>query len=78
MTPHRSRKGHDDDHVLREYGHSLLNKELIDLKKFRTRAEADIAIFAAIEIFYNRQRIHSALRYRTPAEAEAACRARAD
>ncbi|OLZ11073.1 IS3 family transposase [Sulfobacillus thermosulfidooxidans] len=52
--------------------HSLLKKELIYLTKFRTWAEAEVAIFAYIEIFYNRQRVHSTLDYQTPAEAEAA------
>ncbi|WP_369825228.1 integrase core domain-containing protein [Sulfobacillus sp. hq2] len=55
-----------------ESWHSLLKKELIDLTKFRSREEAERAIFAAIEIFYNRQRVHSALDYQTPPEAEAA------
>ena len=38
---------------------------------FRTRAEARAAVFAYVEVFYNRQRLHSALDYRTPAEARA-------
>jgi len=50
-------------------------KELIDLTKFRTRAEAEVVIFASIEIFYKRHRVHSALDYQTPAEAEAAYQA---
>jgi transposase InsO family protein len=77
MTARMSRKGHDDDHALRESWHSLLKKELIDLKTCRTQAKADIATCAAIEIFYNLQRIHSALGYRTPAEAEVAYQAQA-
>ncbi|WP_020374129.1 IS3 family transposase [Sulfobacillus thermosulfidooxidans] len=42
----------------------------------RSREEAEQAIFASIEIFYNRQRIHGALDYQTPAEADAAYHAR--
>lgn len=38
------------------------------LPHFRTRA----ALFEYIEIFYHRQRLHSALGYRTPQEAAAA------
>jgi transposase InsO family protein len=33
--------------------------------------EARQAIFDFIEVFYNRQRLHSTLAYRTPAEYEA-------
>jgi putative transposase len=39
--------------------------------RFRTRAEARAAVFEYIEIFYNRQRLHSGLGYRTLAEARA-------
>ena len=43
--------------------------------RFRTRAEARAAVFEYIEVFYNRQRLHSALGYRTPAEARASMEA---
>jgi putative transposase len=42
---------------------------------FRTRAEARAAVFEYIEVFYNRQRLHSALGYRTPVEARASMEA---
>ena len=42
-----------------------------DPAQFRTCKEAKAAVFDDIEIFYNRQRLHSALGYRTPAEARA-------
>ena len=48
-----------------------LKKEHVHQTRFRTRAEAKAAVFEYIEIFYNRQRLHSALGYRTPAEARA-------
>ena len=39
--------------------------------RFRTREEARAAVFEYIEVFYNRQRLHSSVGYRTPAEARA-------
>jgi transposase InsO family protein len=48
-----------------------LKTERIHEARFRTRAEARAAVFQYIEVFYNRQRLHSALGYRTPAEARA-------
>ena len=38
-------------------------------------AEARAVVFEYIEVFYNRQRLHSALGYRTPAEARASMEA---
>jgi putative transposase len=36
---------------------------------FATKARARFALAEYIKIFYNRQRLHSSLGYRTPAEA---------
>jgi transposase InsO family protein len=77
MTASMSRKGHGDDHVLMESGHSLLKTERIDRTPCRTQATAEMTIVEYLEMFYNRQRIHGALGSRTPAKAEAAYRARA-
>ncbi len=38
--------------------------------KFKNRNEAKLAIFNYIEIFYNRQRIHQSLGYKTPNDFE--------
>ncbi len=38
-----------------------LKTERIHEARFRTRAEARAAVFEYIEVFYNRQRLHSAL-----------------
>jgi putative transposase len=48
-----------------------LKTERVHGAQFRTRAEAKAAVFEYIEVFYNRQRLHSGLGYRTPAEARA-------
>ncbi len=44
--------------------------ELLDRQKWKTRVELASAIFDYIQIFFNRQRRHSALGYRTPIEYE--------
>lgn len=49
---------------------SSMQIELLDRKKWKTRLELANAIFDYIEIFYNRQRRHSSLGYRTPIEFE--------
>jgi putative transposase len=43
-----------------------------NLTHFHTRQEARTALFEFIERFYNRQRLHSALGYRSPTDFEAA------
>ena len=48
-----------------------LETEQVHEAQFRSRAEAKAVVFEYIEVFYNRQRLHSALGYRTPAEAQA-------
>jgi putative transposase len=66
-----SRKGDCLDNAPMESFFASLKKEHVHRARFRTRAEARAAVFDYIEIFYNRQRLHSALGYRTPAEARA-------
>ena len=48
-----------------------LKAEHVHPVRFRTREEAKAAVFEYIEVFYNRQRLHSAIGYCTPAEARA-------
>jgi transposase InsO family protein len=50
---------------------ATLKTELIHRRSWPTRAAARRAIFEFIEVFYNRQRLHSALGYLSPAEYEA-------
>ena len=47
-----------------------MQTELLNRQKWRTRIELANAIFEYLEIFYNRQRRHSALGYLTPTEYE--------
>jgi putative transposase len=66
-----SRRGNCLDNAPMESFFASLKREQVHLTRFRTRAEAKAAVFDYIEIFYNRQRLHSALGYRTPAEVRA-------
>lgn len=65
-----SRKGNCYDNAVVESFFSHLKNDLIHHKTFPTRDEAKAALFDYIECFYNRQRIHQTLNYRTPAEYE--------
>ena len=49
-----------------------LKRELIYQEHYFTRQQARAAIFEYIEVFYNRQRRHSALGYQSPVAFEAA------
>jgi transposase InsO family protein len=42
-----------------------LKVELIYGHRYRTRSEAQMAVLDYIEIFYNRQRLHSSFDYKT-------------
>jgi putative transposase len=66
-----SRRGNCLDNAPMESFFASLKKEHVHHVRFRTRAEARAAVFEYVEVFYNRQRLHSALSYRTPAEARA-------
>ena len=47
-----------------------LKVELVHQRRWATREDARRDLFAYIEGYYNRRRIHSALGYRTPEQAE--------
>src|SRR4051794_31713850 len=66
-----SRRGNCLDNAPTESFFASLKKEHVHHVRFRSRAEARAAVFEYVEVFYNRRRLHSALGYRTPAEARA-------
>lgn len=66
-----SNKGDCYDNAVVESFFATLKRELMDGRVFNTRQEAEQEIFAFIEIFYNRQRLHSSLGYLCPTEFEA-------
>ncbi len=65
-----SRKGNCYDNACMESFFGTLKTELIYLTRFKTRAEARLAIFEYIEVFYNGIRLHSKLGYKSPVEFE--------
>ena len=54
------------DNAMAESFFATLECELIDRTTFRTRKQAQLAIFDFIEAFYNRQRRHSSIGYVSP------------
>ncbi|AHV95354.1 IS3 family transposase [Paenibacillus sabinae] len=66
MITSMSRKGNCYDNACMESFHSILKKELIYCKRFRTKQQAYDEIYRYIEFFYNRKRIHGALGYLSP------------
>lgn len=66
-----SRKGNCWDNAVVESFFGTLKKELIHDQRYATRDAATQDVFEWIEVFYNRQRRHSTLGYRSPAEFEA-------
>ena len=64
--PSMSRKGNCYDNATMESFWSTLKMELVYRQNFATRQQARQAIFEYIEVFYNRQRLHSALGYASP------------
>lgn len=70
VVPSMSRKGNCYDNAPVESFFSSLKNELVRHRRFAHQAEARYAIAEYIEVFYNRQRLHQALGYRSPEEFE--------
>lgn len=66
------RKGNCWDNAVAESFFHTLKTELIYLEDFDTHEQAQTAVFEYIEVFYNRQRCHSANGYLTPLAYEQA------
>ena len=67
-----SGKGDPYDNAMMESFFSTLRAELTDFERFATRPAARTAVFEFIEVFYNRQRLHSSLGYCSPVAFERA------
>lgn len=70
IRPSMSRRGNALDNAPMESFFHTLKAELVHHRSYATHDEARRDLFAYVEGFYNRQRLHSALGYRTPAEVE--------
>jgi putative transposase len=65
-----SRKGNCWDNAVPESFFHTLKTELIHHQTYQTRADARQAVFEYIEVFYNRERLHSANGYLSPLDYE--------
>jgi putative transposase len=72
IQPSMSRKGNCWDNAVAESFFHTLKTELIYLEDLNTREQAQTAVFEYIEVFYNRQRCHSANGYLAPLAYEQA------
>lgn len=70
ITSSMSRRANCWDNAVAESFFGTLKTELIAPMTFATRAMAKTAIAEWIEVFYNRQRIHSTIGYLSPVEFE--------
>lgn len=67
-----SGKGKCYENALMESFYHSLKVELVHNQHYRSKNEAQIAVFDYIEIFYNKHRLHSSLDYQTPEAFERA------
>jgi len=58
-----------DNAIMETFFHTL-KTELVYFERYETRNEARRSIFEYIEVFYNRERRHSALNYKSPIDFE--------
>jgi putative transposase len=68
MAQSMSGKGNCYDNAVAESFFHTLKTELVYFEKYETKEQAIQSLFEYIEVFYNRQRIHSTLGYLTPVE----------
>jgi putative transposase len=66
-----SRRGNCHDNAAMESFFGTLKTELIYQEQYQSIEQAEIAVFEYIEVFYNRQRRHSAIGYNSPEQYEA-------
>ena len=70
IHPSMSRKGNCHDNAVAESFFSSLKNELTHHTVFENHESAIAAISQYIDVYYNQQRLHQTLGYRTPAQVE--------
>ena len=70
ITTSMSRKGNCWDNSPTESFFHSLKTELVYFENYQTREEAKKSIFEYIEVFYNRERLHSTINYKSPVDFE--------
>ena len=68
--PSMSRKGNAYDNAVAESFYHSLKVERVHRLRYRTRQEAHLSVADYIERFYNSDRLHSSIGYRSPIEFE--------
>ncbi len=71
MTASMSGRGECWDNAPAESFWATLKTELVHHERYATREQARASIFEYVEVFYNRERLHSALGYKSPEAFEA-------
>ena len=69
------KKGDCHDNTPMESWNHSFKVEAVHGERFKTRAEAKHQVFEYIEVFYNRERLHSANGYMSPVDYEAQLKA---
>lgn len=70
ITQSMSRKGNCWDNAVSESFFHTLKTELVNHQSYQTRDEAKQDIFDYIEVYYNRERLHSTNNYLSPVDYE--------
>jgi transposase InsO family protein len=66
VMPSMGSVGNAYDNAMAESFFATLERELLSSRRFRSQAEAKLAVFEWIEGWYNPHRRHSSLGYRSP------------
>jgi transposase InsO family protein len=70
VTQSMSRKGNCWDNAVVESFFKTMKTEMVYHHTFENMQQAKLSLFEYIEIWYNKQRIHSAIGYKTPCQME--------